>query len=468
MTRDCYKYDVPAILLICTLAACIWQFQLNGPVPTVTFDVFGNSDQYNYYYILLKQQFGSLLAGKLPLWNSYQLAGAPLMATGQVSIFYPINFVHVLLPVEKGMAVFAFVHFVLAGVLAYALGRALELDRIPALILATIYAFSGFIVGTHMWPNVISTVAWFPAPFAAVAWIHRGGRALGCVALAVSTAMLLLAGYVECAYFALSSLAAYALYNGVRTARKRGTRALVAEWAWIGAGVCIGSLLAAPQLVPTIDLVTHAVRGPSGLTNAQIEPTGHAQFSWPFDHPGSARARIGSVAMLLLLPGLFTEKLRQETVFFLALAVFAYLLAFGSGTPLFEIYKHLPGVRLFRVPARQFSIFCLAGATAAALGMQAILLRPASSSRSRAIECVVLTGMALWAIWVSDAVWAICGAIALMLGLYLPPRAIPAVGFAVLALAYGSLYIHAENREMQIWRPGAMRILTDQQNSTNA
>jgi hypothetical protein len=457
-SRD-IKQDVFSVLLLCVLAAFLWQFRLIKPA-TVSFDMWLNGDELQYYYQMSKQIFGRVAAGEMPLWNPYQLSGLPLMATGQVGLFYPLNWFYLFLPTERAMQIVVFLHFILAGALAYALGRALELDRVPSLVAGIVYPFSGFMIAAHHWPNELATIAWYPAIFAAVARIHRGGGPGACAALAASVAMMILACHVAYASYALNALALYALFNGARTLSRKGAKALIREWAWVGTGLALGFILTAPQLLPTMELVSHAVRGPNGLTDSQLEPFGRVP-GFLFDHPHNSRVRIGAIAIFMLLPGLFVERLREETAFFLAIAVIAFLLAFGSNTPLYEIYKALPGGRLFRAPERYFSVVDLASAAAAALGAQAVLSRPSAPRRSSAVAAIVAACFTLWIISTTEKLWLVPALLLLIAAIYAPRRAVPLAGVAILALTYANLFVNAKTEAMQLWRPAALRILTD-------
>ena len=69
----------------------------------------------------------SVRAGELPLWNPYQFAGAPFLATGQASVLYPPSVLFHVLPLAMAYGWYLLLHFALAGVLTYALvqiGRA--------------------------------------------------------------------------------------------------------------------------------------------------------------------------------------------------------------------------------------------------------------------------------------------------------------------------------------------------------
>jgi hypothetical protein len=204
----------------------------------------GNADLFTYFYPMYHEAARRLAQGELPLWNPWQLAGLPFLATMQTGVFYPPNLLYLFLPTERAMEVLAVFHMLLAGGLAYGLGRALGLSRLPAMVGGIVYPWSAFFISCYLVPCSIATLAWIPALFAASARIHRGGGLGWSAALAVAVAMTLLAGYLGFAVYGLQALCLYALFNGFRTLRAGGrAKALLREAGWMAAGVLLGIML---------------------------------------------------------------------------------------------------------------------------------------------------------------------------------------------------------------------------------
>lgn len=449
------KEGAPVLLICVVLALFCHVVVISGG--TAIFNLWGNSDQYTYFYPMLKQVFGRLAQGNIPLWNPYQLAGVPLVATGQVSIFYPPNYLHIIFPIEVAMRLFVFMHFILAGALGFALGRALDLDRVPSTFCGVVYGLSGFLVQQFLWPNSMATIAWFPGVFAAVAWIHRGGKRIAVCALAGAVGMLLLAGYIQYAFYSLKALTAFALFNCFRTVFGQGIKAAGREGELLVGGIGLGFALAAPQLLPTIELMHHGVRGPEGLTDAQLEPMGIMPRLF-VDHPFNAHLRLSVIAVLLLASGLFCKTVRPQSAFFLGLAVVSYFLAFGSATPLYAVDKVLLGGRLFRAPERYFSIVCLAGAVAAALGAQAVLSRTTERASQYMAISILGTAFFLWLFNVNDNKWILPSAGLLCVAMWVFRRATAAIGLCIIAVAFAN-QLRTKISDLGIWDRRALELL---------
>ena len=69
-------------------------------------------------YFIPRFWFGafSLLHGEVPLWNPYEFAGIPFLATGQPSVFYPPTILlYGLLPRQAAHWAYLVVHYVFAA-----------------------------------------------------------------------------------------------------------------------------------------------------------------------------------------------------------------------------------------------------------------------------------------------------------------------------------------------------------------
>src|SRR3989338_5904228 len=75
---------------------------------------------YFYWKGYLKQTF---LAGEIPFWNPYNFSGTPFLAHPNINIFYPLNWIFIILPLNFSFSVYFFLHIVWAGIGMYLLGR---------------------------------------------------------------------------------------------------------------------------------------------------------------------------------------------------------------------------------------------------------------------------------------------------------------------------------------------------------
>jgi len=57
----------------------------------------------------------AIRSGHLPLWNPYLGNGAPLIANHQSAVFYPPNWISLLLPLDYSLGWLAALHLIWAG-----------------------------------------------------------------------------------------------------------------------------------------------------------------------------------------------------------------------------------------------------------------------------------------------------------------------------------------------------------------
>ncbi|HLQ38106.1 MAG TPA: hypothetical protein VK348_09910, partial [Planctomycetota bacterium] len=105
----------------------------------------------------------SLADGKYPHWNPYARSGLPLTAHGHLGLLDPLHWPALLLrdPADSLLCL-TYEMFALAGVLMYALLRALRLQRLSALFGAVAFAWSGTMTANGHWYQRMEPLALLP------------------------------------------------------------------------------------------------------------------------------------------------------------------------------------------------------------------------------------------------------------------------------------------------------------------
>jgi hypothetical protein len=457
--------DIAMLALITVSATLLWQIRVKGP-RTVPLDPFSNTDQYNYFYPLYRLTAQRWLEGKLPLWNPQQLGGAPLLATAQTGAFYPPNLLYCVLSTERAMQVLAFAHLWLAGVALYALCRVLGARPQAASIGALAYAWSSYVVATHLWPPCVAALAWFPVPLLGFALIQRGRGSLGCACASIGLAALILIGHFPLALHGLQAAAAYGAWIVLRPLRHGQIRESTRRILVLSVALLCGLLLSAPQWAPTLELTRFATRSPGGLTPEQIEPFGPLPWSMfrvlfaPNAHGGGYA---GALVFLLLPAAYFGKQQRAEALFFTSLALIAVLIAFGSTTPFFDWYEILPGSRMFRGPLRVMCLFSLATSVGAALGAEVLWTKagePSSAHKQRFFPAFIALLLTLGLAWIdlNIPLWLLLATALATVAACFAPLRLQAWSFTALGGALvTSLALIPPAPESQIWRKNALK-----------
>jgi hypothetical protein len=377
---------------------------------------FQNDTQVFYYPLEL--WFGQeFKAGRFPLWNPYLFAGYPIFADGELGLSYPLHLLLLqLLPVASAFIWLRISTVLVAAFAMYALGRALALRRMPAMLGAIAFSLGSFFLAQQHHENVTRTAAWIPLILAGTEWAlrHRGWRRH--VFLTVAAIALGMAGrglHPQVLAMGLLTFATHVIYRIAlgplgpgRSAGQASSwpaetgprlRAFVREAAvrvglviWVGGYVgALGLALAAIQLFPLAEIGLATFRGSQpdysfatsyalpmqNLINLVFPYFFRAADSeyWSLWAKWETTVYVGIVPLVLGLLGATVGR-RREVGYFLLLAVGSLWLGFADYAPvdLYHALWSLPGFSSFRVPGRYILLFVLAWSALAAIGLQAI------------------------------------------------------------------------------------------------
>ena len=376
-------------------------------------------DSFLYFYPYKAYVAQALRAGRFPGWNPHLFMGSPLFANMQTAVLYPPHWPLLWLPAPKQVAGSIVLHVVLAGLgtLVFA-RRSLKLHWLAALTSAVIFALGGFLGAQVEHVNQLNTMAWLPWTFVLLdASAESRRRLASTLGLGLVIALMLLAGHAQATYICLAGLGLYAVVGG----RGEDTRSRhqVSDIKWLAAvrthfvsrlprmgvfilATLIGVLLAAVQLLPTLELSRLSVRSgglpyrevvafslrPWQLHYTLLPPFG-TDLSQVFGEAYSEYvAYVGVIGLGLAAFALLRAWRRRgdadssstacswRIYTFALLAAVGLFLGLGAFNPFyFLLYKILPGFDLFRAPARWMLLYTFGLAILAGLGMEGISSR---------------------------------------------------------------------------------------------
>lgn len=376
-----------------------------------------------------------LKRGVVLLWDPTVGTGSWLLGGGthprfpvisNLHLFYPLNLLWLGLA-ERNHAIsysallgHHLFHYGLAGAFTYGYARVLGIDRFPATVSSIAFVFSGFMLAHFNHWTFVDTVAWLPAILACVVRADQTGRlwwgALGGAALGLA----LLAGAPQFAMydaFAVSGLALVLLGRRV-AARQPWSRLALA--CLLVPVVALG--VSAVQLFPAWTVATGSYRAGLGFGwKAQGSLPLNAMFqlalpdallpltSWLNDetyfYPG--------VLSAILAGYVLTFRWDWRVGFHAVLGLGALLLAFGDNLALYRLaFDLIPGVALFRIPARILMLFNFAVAILAGLGAHALLTTRESTGLRRllgwttGLVAAAAPAMYLLLLWSSNGTFA--------------------------------------------------------------
>lgn len=439
------RTDLAAALALAAGVVVFWLIDtvlLRGAGPVKSFDLV------NYYVPLYEVTFAKLASGSLPLWNPYHLAGLPWLATLQAGVFYPPRWLYALLPSNVALASSHALHLALIAVSMAALARKAGLSWPAAALAAIPFTLRGTTQWWLQFPSVLEAGAWLPLGAVAVLGIARAEGTRPIALLALATGMSLLAGYTQATVFCITA------WGTMLLALLVGERAAPGRWLSVGAvfaaGLGVGALVGAIQVLPTFELTLEGTRTTESLTRVQAQTVG-AKASFLL-----GQALIGGhvslgATLLALAPGaLFLKRRRALAVWALLVALATYALAVGTSTSLVEVYRALPVIGWFRNPRRLLFLTNFALAILAAISCDGILRRGEGSRVASGVAVGVALALSVHALRLGESAMA---GLALALGLAVAVSAIPSLRLpsgvlagVLIALALGDAALERSTR----------------------
>lgn len=411
-----------AIAIVLWVAATFWEVAALRAV-NIQDDIF-TSDLLNDRLPARAFVGASLRRGELPLWSSEIYTGFPIFAQPEVGSLYPSNAaLFGLLHPYVAIAYAQLLPMVLVGVGTGLLALEYGLPLAAAVLAGGSMALSGFFVCHIRQLNLIDAACWLPFLLLVVERTVRGNRRV-IAALACVWVLSLLAGHPQVSYFTALVVGVYAICRMRQVDRPAGKRLLpwlatapVDPRLWrLGAGVAIGTLLAAVQLAPTLELASLGLReGGISYEMAAAYPVSPKSF-WSFFFPyvngdisnstfalsgifWEQYGYLGLLPMLLAIFGLVVERRDPRVRLLFGIAVVSWLMMLGPNTELFPLaFYFVPGMSYFRFPARFLLFVEIAIALLAAFGLAHLLRMTRSRPVRLAIASVAVLATAgdLW------------------------------------------------------------------------
>lgn len=373
--------------------------------------ILGDSPQL--YWPDLSYLYNSLADGHLPLWDPYERGGDPFWTDPQSALFYPINYLIILIGTfTRG---FPYVLHELRMVLHLSIGgtgmllllwKGFRLRISAAVIGSVIFMFQPYFTG-HIQHVLIFPSAWFPFAAWMLIRLRQYGYIKDAAWLAIFTGLILTAGSPPSAYYALLGLTCFGvvtLFIGYGESKTSAKRFLVLSFGAAFAGL----VMALPSLVPAALHIPHSVvnkRDFGYLSSLSVPlkdakdliifPDGMHQEEWIY---------WGWLPLLLALTALLIPRSEKKSwaISLWIMALVFVLIVFGKDLPFFKILVNtVPGAGLFRHPGRYISVVGFAIPVLSAFGFSTLIyLIPEFIRTNRKVATSIVTAItALVIIW---------------------------------------------------------------------
>lgn len=273
-------YLLSPVDVACTVDV-VWN-EVCGDVTAAHNGLIG-SDQAAQFYpwrVLVRDLFRQ---GVVPLWNPYSYSGYPLLANAQSAIFYPINLVAILIPLQYAFTFKAVLLLFIATSSTYFLARKINNSIWAAMFAAIAYGFSSPLI---VWLGyaIVEVVALFPLLLLLTEKLfcrQRGWLVLG---IGFVLGLMGIAGHPETLVNCMVAWAVYLFFRfilfyfdgHVSTLKIRGIVLRLAIASFLGLG------MSAVQLLPTWETLqqSYGYHSRDGTGLPQLLQSGAERGDW--------------------------------------------------------------------------------------------------------------------------------------------------------------------------------------------
>lgn len=323
-------------------------------VPPQGYMFFGD-DVFRYFYFYWEFFRNEIYKGIIPWWNPYLFGGMPFMANPQVSPWYPLNWLFLVVPLRYAFPWYFVFHMVWAM---------LGMRKLTgSWIAGIIFGLSGFLV-SRIWAGhlgLVASASWLPW----VVWAFTSDVPVFWAP--VMFCLQLLAGYQTMAFFSIIAV-------GIMTISKSiALRSVRPLYRAVGAGI-IGIGLAAIQLLPEQEFFRLSIRtydfpyswvsyGSMTVRNfiQLLNPFYYGnQYSYTGPPPNFAEQSVflgvGGFALSLLgLWRIFTDRQKYIGIAYAIITLFGIWVSLGFNAPVdlqHILWKIVPMYHYLRIPPR--------------------------------------------------------------------------------------------------------------------
>jgi hypothetical protein len=331
--------------------------------------------------------------GEIPGWYPHIFGGMPYSAnTAHGDTFFPTALLRLIFPVDVGMALGFFVFTALAGIFTFMFLRSLRLSWAAAFVGGGAYMFSGQVVSLaspgHDGKLFVSALLPLALLFLYRATALRDWRQY--IYFGVTVGFSLLSPHFQMTYYMLMAAGFFWAFMVFFSDEKAGAAPWWKSALLFGGALAIGVGIAGIQLAPFAQYLPFSPRGAAGSSSTgwdyaigwSMPPEEILNSVWPAfsgmldDYWGRNQFKLhseymGAAVVLLALLAFRLPSHRRMAWFFVFLAVYGTLFAFGGYTPFYYIpYALLPLIKGTRAVSMIYTLTSFSVAVLAAFGTQ--------------------------------------------------------------------------------------------------
>lgn len=333
-----------------------------------------------------------IATGKIPLWQNVFLSGYPLLGDPQSVLLYPFNYLAIFIDLPKFFTLYYLFHLFLAGFSVYYLGKqVVKLTNKAAILAGIIYSlcpkFIAHIEAGHL--NLFASYSYIPVVLFFYFLLLKKPTPAKAVMFGFSMAMVYVL-YITTFYYLLLILVGLSIYQMFRHDQTKNLRLLI----FFGISSLFFSGFVLPELLASIELWPQLARNLLQYSDiAGVALAWRQYLSFLFD-PLSVKIVHTEMVLYpgflaLILAGIgFSKKPLKEKILIGLIISGCFFYAVGPKTAFYlTLFKHLPGVSLFRIPSRMWFIVILIISLLAGFGLDQLFQK----RKKIALALIILT-----------------------------------------------------------------------------
>jgi hypothetical protein len=330
-----------------------------------------------YGYPTVTYVVNSLKSGEFPLWNTMLFSGVPQMATVQPPLFYPNIILFILFPFHIALSLALVIHYFLAGLGVYLIGKYWKLNNLAALFGGIVFALNGYMFELNSLESIIFVATWLPYLFLYIEKFLDKPSLKYLMLIVLFNSLQLATGRLDYFYFSQMFLWPWIIFKFFSKEKDVSNRVFTKNIIFIIFSVIISLLLLSVQILPFLEYIKTTFRGSAlsftGVTFWSLHPLQLFQlvfnnfFGDLVNNNGIYvlltdkknlnfliyNLYIGTPSLYLIAYALFKKD--KRSIFLGLLALFFTLVSLGKYTPFFSLlYNYLPGFNVSRYPVKLF------------------------------------------------------------------------------------------------------------------
>ncbi|MDD5086032.1 MAG: hypothetical protein PHE61_08375, partial [Candidatus Omnitrophica bacterium] len=205
-----------------------------------------------------------LRGGKLPLWNPLRMCGSPQMGDGTFAVFYPVNTLFLLFPINPLVlaTIKVLASLFLLGLFTYIYGREIDLNQEGALVAAVVVMFCSRTIAWLEFYSFLDATMWSPLILFCYERYIKRDKIYYLLWSCLLYGFSILASYPKSTIYFAQFLLVYVVFRSfaIRMPEAKKTVILFKSLFFFFLTVAVGAGIGAVEMLPLMGFSGHSAR----------------------------------------------------------------------------------------------------------------------------------------------------------------------------------------------------------------